>query len=59
MRRCIWVLPCWCHELILRFTGWRLVKVIDTDYGITSFLWTDSYPMDIEGMKVTIKRFRM
>ena len=45
MSRLLWMLPTWYHELILKLTGWRLVKVTDDNGWYTTYVWTDCYPL--------------
>lgn len=41
MKRLIWQLPTWCHEVVLKMTGYRLVKV-----GFRGkFVWTKEWPL--------------
>ena len=45
MKQLIWDLPQWCHNLILKLTGRRLVKVTDVFGWHITYVWSDHYPL--------------
>ena len=45
MKRLIWLLPTWIHELIYRVTGWRLVMISVEGTNRITYTWTRIYPL--------------
>ena len=46
MRPLVYKLPMWVHGLILKLTGWRLVKITDDREDQREvYIWTKEYPL--------------
>lgn len=45
----VWHLPGWVHRVILHWTGYRVVRIVDLlPYGeeeLVGYEWTDEYPL--------------
>lgn len=43
--RVLWAMPHAAHNLVLRLTGWRIVRRTDYQTGAVSFVWSKVYPL--------------
>jgi len=48
MNRLFWIPPAWAHDLLLRLTGYRLVKITGLSFGPV-YVWSKSYPLSPRG----------